>query len=436
MAVSARHVAFFLVLSPSSALAAPRLEEAPEGRDPHPSDAAVVVGIEDYFVLPDAPGAVADAGAVKDYLLRTRGVPEDKVTVITDGANRERILAAAEAAGKLAGSGGTVWLYFAGHGVRDPATGAVHLLGADAQNDPAAFLPRAVSLEEVTKAMRSGKGRPMLWLDAGLGPNGRSDRALADAFAATGGEPAPLEVPPRSILWTGAPGANAQLIDGHGAFTFLSVGSLHGWADGHGGAPEDGMVTPEEAQAWAVDTARELDVGAPELHGDTTGLAWASGVPSTRPQLSANDVRGPEASRDDDGPTDVAAEADDILSDARLSLRRMAVGLGGDTSANSEEVTVGRVSGRAEEEALAPALAERLEAILPASVTSARFTSFTSRPPLSARIVTVNVDIERGGETETFLVEGIALPSSPNWPATAEQIGRHLLDQVEPAAAE
>jgi len=423
---------YFLATFSPFAMAGPDLVEAPEARDPHPSDAALVIGIADYFVLPDAPGADRDAQVVRDTLVRTRGVDAERVQLLDAGANRERILEAAAATGRATGSGGTAWLYFAGHGALSE-DGTLHLLGADAQPDDAAWLARGVTLDELARSLRSSGGQPVLWLDVGSGPSGRSDATLF------GGQPtgtADLAAPKGSIVWSSAPGSDPSVLEGHGAFTYLSVGALRGWADGHGEAPDDGTVTPGEAQGWVAETARSLDLPPPVLLGDTTALAWATGTTADAPLLSANDVRSPEAVDQDGGPVDVADEADDILTDARGSLRRMAVGLGGDVSAQLEEVEVGRVRGRAEDDALAPVLAEHLDGLLPERVTSVRFSAFTSRPPLSARVVTVNVDVEMDGSTDAYLVEGITLPSSPNWPMTAEQIGRKLMDQLATAAAE
>jgi hypothetical protein len=419
----------------ATAMAAPSLPDPPEGRDPHPSDAAVVIGVQDYFVLPDAPGAQTDALAVRDTLRTTRKIPDDRITLLIDGASRERILAAAKAAGAAAGTGGSAWLYFAGHAVHDPDNGTLHLLGADAQPQAEGLLSRAVTLDELAEALRSGGGRPTFWLDAGSGPDGRSDRDLGLGRPPSA-EPVVLDAPKGSIVWTSAPGAGPQGIDGHGAFTYLSVGALRGWADGHGEDPEDGTVTPEEAHRWAADTSAALDVAPPRLLGDTTALAWATGVDADAPALTANDVRTPTIEVDDDGPTDVAASADDILSDARVSLRRMAVGLGGDAPLDVDEVQEGRIRGRSEDEGLAPALAEHLEKTLPPSVTAVHFSAFTSRPPLSARVVTVNFDVELDGVLDAYLVEGVTLPSSPNWPLTAEQIGRKLKEQLANRSAD
>jgi len=415
-------------LATTRAFSAPALPEAPTGRDPHPSDAAVVIGVEDYFMLPDAPAATADAQAVRDTLVSTRGIPQDRVTLLTQGASRERIVAAARAAGELASTGGTVWLYFAGHGVQ--TDGTLHLLGADAQADPAALLSRAITVDELARELRKGGGRPMFWLDAGFGPNGRSGRPLGHEELH---DASPVSAAPSGgILWMTPTGAGPRAVDGHGAFTYLSVGALRGWADGHGAAPEDGTITPEEAHGWASEAAARLDLTPPLLLGDTTALAWATGVTADPPHLSANDVRPPEAAGDQ--PTkrtpDVAQAADDILGDARVSLRRMAVGLGGDAPLDADEVQVGRVRGRSEDEGLAPALAEHLDKTLPSGITAVRFSAFTSRPPLSARLVTVNLDVELDGEVVAFLVEGVTLPTSPNWPMTAEQIGRMLHDQL------
>ena len=93
-----------------------------------PADAAVVVGIEDYFALPDVPFATRDATAVSDLLIYTIGVPTARVSVLTKQASKERIEASIRDAAAQVGDGGTLWVYFAGHGAASPTTGERLLL--------------------------------------------------------------------------------------------------------------------------------------------------------------------------------------------------------------------------------------------------------------------------------------------------------------------
>jgi len=93
-----------------------------------PGDAAVVIGLDTYYELPDVPYADRDAAAVRDFLIYTHGIPSNRVHVVPK-ANREKIQVAVDDAAELAGTGGTVWVYFAGHGAASPTTGERMLMG-------------------------------------------------------------------------------------------------------------------------------------------------------------------------------------------------------------------------------------------------------------------------------------------------------------------
>ncbi|MBT3224190.1 MAG: hypothetical protein HN348_34415, partial [Proteobacteria bacterium] len=56
-----------------------------------PDDAGVVVGIEDYFVLPDVPHAERDAQSFADFLVYTRGVPNANLHHLGQGTTREQV---------------------------------------------------------------------------------------------------------------------------------------------------------------------------------------------------------------------------------------------------------------------------------------------------------------------------------------------------------
>src|SRR5687768_16231294 len=122
----------------SLALAAPDIDTPLRTGATAPADTAVVIGIEDYAFVPDVPYAQRDAKAFYDLLVYTIGVPSSRVRLLDHGAGKEQIVEAVAAAGAEVGAGGTVWVYFAGHGAADPSTGARLLLGDDVRQDPSA----------------------------------------------------------------------------------------------------------------------------------------------------------------------------------------------------------------------------------------------------------------------------------------------------------
>lgn len=99
---------------------------------------AIVIGIETYRMkLPKADFAVKDAKLVKEYLVKTMGYPEENIILIlNENATKsdfekyfERWLP------NNAESGGTVFIYYSGHGAPNPKTGEAFIVPYD--GDPA-----------------------------------------------------------------------------------------------------------------------------------------------------------------------------------------------------------------------------------------------------------------------------------------------------------
>ncbi len=215
-----------------------------------PPDAAVVIGNEDYARAPDVPYARADAEAFRSFLVYTRGVPLERVRLLEDATPRQMEKAVEEAAGEV-GEGGTLWVYYAGHGAAHPSSGERMLLGAYASldPDPELFEEGAVSLEALKTAARSGGGEALFVVDACYAGVGRSGEALGDGRFAL-----PLRYAAGEVAeWTATqPDQIASPLEGaeHGAFTYFVVGALRGWADGELSGQPDGAVELDEARAF------------------------------------------------------------------------------------------------------------------------------------------------------------------------------------------
>lgn len=258
---------FALTLAAAAAWALPDLDEPLRSGASAASDAAVVVGIEDYLVAPDVPHAARDARAVYDFLVYTRGIPTGRVRLLDQGASREHIESAVRELGASVGAGGTLWFYFAGHGATSPKTSERLLVGDDARPDPAMLAARSVSVPAVRRLATAGGGDAVLLLDTSFGGKTRDgsdliegQRFLVPAYAAPTGD-AVLE-------WTAAgagevPRALADV--DHGAFTWLVLGALRGWADGELTGRRDGDVSIEEAQLYVNQHLRGLASQRPQL---------------------------------------------------------------------------------------------------------------------------------------------------------------------------
>lgn len=269
-----------------AAAAIPDVDTPLPGRDVHPDDVAVIVGVEDYAFIADAAFAHRDAAAVEAFLRVAVRIPADRVRRIGDpGASREQILAAVREQVARVGPSGRLWFYFAGHGAADPSTGARLLLGDDAKLDPRAWRDRAVSVDELVGAV--GSVPSLLWIDACFDGRGRDGEALAP-----GSRPAVpiwVKLPPSTVtVWTAtSPGelAGPFAAAGHGAFTWAALGALRGWADGVSG-PADGTVTLEEANAFVAVQLGVMGVRQrPELRGDLGFDRFVASEPA--PDLAA-----------------------------------------------------------------------------------------------------------------------------------------------------
>lgn len=249
-----------------------RLIGAPWGAD----DGAVVIGLEDYAFVPDVPYARRDGDAFASFALYTRGIPPERVVRLSSG-NADQIRAAVREVATDMGPGGTVWIYFSGHGAADPATGQRLLLGDDVRSDPASFASRSISVLEVEELASAAGGRTFMMLDtcfSGLGRGGDSllagTRFVVPAWAGNGDH---------STLWAAAgPDELARPLDGaaHGAFTYFALGAMRGWADGEFDGARDGVVSPQEAVAYVARAFSAFSVR--DQHPQWTGDAGAPAV--------------------------------------------------------------------------------------------------------------------------------------------------------------
>ncbi len=216
-----------------------------------PKDFALVVGVERYpFLGVDVPYAYRDAEAFKIFLLYTRGLPRDHIQVLK-GGSRGQILRAAQGMAERA-KGGTLWIYFSGHGAASPKDAAPMLLGDTVKADLLEFEAGALRVTELQELAQGSKARQsLLILDVCYSGTGRDQRPLLPGarFAA----PATLLSPSKVLTWSAT---SANEIAGslkrarHGAFSYLVLGALRGWADGELSGYRDGRVELGEARAY------------------------------------------------------------------------------------------------------------------------------------------------------------------------------------------
>ncbi len=235
------------------------------------SDAAVVIGVEDYAFLPDAPYAARDAQAFYDFLLYTRGVPSSRVYLLPASSGRAAILEAVAEAGEMVGPGGTAWVYFAGHGAASPSTRERMLLPVNTLANEQGFDEAGVLVKELQGLATGGGGEAIVVTDAcftGAGRDGgfllAGGRSWVPPVATAAGQAAQWDAVIENQV--------ARPLDGarHGAFTYFAVGALRGWADGQVSGERDGVVTAEEANLFVQEALRSVGMRSqtPSLVGD------------------------------------------------------------------------------------------------------------------------------------------------------------------------
>lgn len=264
------------------------------------ADAALVIGIEDYAFLPDVPYATRDAQVMRDAFLYTLGVPPDRVKMLTQEASKERISRALQDTVALAESGGTVWVYFAGHGAASPATGARVWLGVDTMADVDSFQARAVALDELAATVRDAGRHAVLLTDACYTGRGRDGGELVSGarFAVPTYTRTPADT--HVVEWSAASENEWSLpldAERHGAFTWAVAGALRGWADGQVDGTPDGVITLTEANLFVEEALRlrGLDAQHPRLSAadGNVVLVRAPGRLEARPAELASPVAPP-----------------------------------------------------------------------------------------------------------------------------------------------
>lgn len=240
-----------LLASVALAQQPPSIDPVSAGQVRSKRDAIVVVGVEDYVVLPDVPYAVADAKSAYGHLVARHGTSKRRSFSAQDPTT-DQLRALFQRGGARVRSGGTLWIYFAGQAVVGPDESPL-LLAADADLEQ----PRGISVNELEAlATRSRADRVVILLDVAVDGSARDELvpATSDALIEWG------EGTDGVVIWAADRNGAARGYGpaGHGLFTYLALGAMQGWADGALDGTKDGQVTLSEAQQWVADSARDL----------------------------------------------------------------------------------------------------------------------------------------------------------------------------------
>ena len=123
--------AFVLYASPAFAQW-PALSDVPKVKASKTQDVAIIVAVEDYLLLPDVEGAIANANEWEVFFQKGRKIPNIHVLANQD-ATVEEMSKFAKTAAQDVGEGGTIWWVFIGHGAPSVDGSDGLMIGMDAQ---------------------------------------------------------------------------------------------------------------------------------------------------------------------------------------------------------------------------------------------------------------------------------------------------------------
>ena len=265
----------------------PDLSEAASASGGGGSDAALIVGIEDYVFAPDVDGANLNARDWYVFLTKTRKVPVSNVFLLRNQeGSRENILEKAREASARVGEGGTLWFVYIGHGApsRDGKDGV--LVGVDAQQSAASLYARSVAKSELVEVLKQGRqARSVVLLDACFsGRSGSGDMLVPGLQPLL---PVEDEAGDVVVITAGTSNQFAGALPGtkRPAFSYLALGALRGWGD----LNNDGAVTPEEVAGYTRDALRVLlrdRSQTPTVSGPELSLSLSADAGEEGPDLS------------------------------------------------------------------------------------------------------------------------------------------------------
>lgn len=251
---------FFFLLSPAYGVTPPNVEFETVGANKNKTDVAIMIGNENYFTLPQAIFAQNDAESVHNYFINTERIHKKKAVILRN-SKKETIEKEVQALAKKVSSKGTIWLYFAGHGIADKS-GNRYILPVDANaKDP---LEKAIAVNDLFEILGKKAERTIIILDTSFGNIGRDGLPIFDDY--TPFEPYAVSFSdPNNILWTADENQGATIAylqAQHSIFSYLLLGGLQGWADGELNSKPDGQISLAELQHFVHNTTPQLGLAS------------------------------------------------------------------------------------------------------------------------------------------------------------------------------
>jgi formylglycine-generating enzyme required for sulfatase activity len=264
----------------------PDLTRPPSAQGGGGGDAALLVGIEDYWQLPDITGAEQNVRDWYRYLTTTLEVSPSRITLLpNDEATVEEIRRFAAKRTEQVRSGGTMWFVFVGHGAPSQDGSDGILIGADAKRSATSVYSRSLTRTELMDILGQGRQeRTVVVLDACFSGQSTGGEDLVEDLQAYVPSAAVSPRADATVLSAGLANQFAGPLPGAGrpAFSYLVLGALRGWGDRDG----NGAVTAQEA----VDYAGEALDALVKDRSQTPELSGVGG----RSVLSRGTERGPD----------------------------------------------------------------------------------------------------------------------------------------------
>lgn len=235
-------------------------------------DYAVIVGIGEYAHVASIPGAKRNAVDWYRHLVKTVGVPSDRVSLLLDeDATREEIELAAEEAASRVGRKGRLWFVFIGHGAPAAAGDDGLLIGFDAQQKARSLSARSLRRSALLETLEGSRADAIhVVLDACFsGRSGSGEQLVAGLQPLVVTSSTPTSDARTTLFTAAASDEYAGPLPGAArpAFSYLLLGGLRGWADGDA----DGRVSAGELHRYATATMRSTIRGrrqTPTLIGE------------------------------------------------------------------------------------------------------------------------------------------------------------------------
>jgi hypothetical protein len=223
------------------------VDKVPEGKVARKNAYAVVVGIEQYRQkLPKADFAAHDAQVMNDYLIKTLGLQEENVALLTDDhaarTDLEKYLE--KWLPNRVEKGDTVFIYFSGHGAPNPKTGEAYMVPYD--GDPAYIDTTGYPLKRLYEQLATLPAKEVVvMLDSCFsGAGGRS--VIAKGMRPMGlSVETPVQAKGKTVVLAASSGDQVSSTydpKGHGLFTYFLLKGLQGEADQN----KDGAVDLQE----------------------------------------------------------------------------------------------------------------------------------------------------------------------------------------------